>query len=118
MLQYCKPDVDAESDVRMQVPTLAAVPGLVSASPEPCVKVVRSFEEIHMIRKAPRQVGLVTRGWGGGTPYTEVYMYVPRKCPCFWPFFSLCPKKKCKFSIFVPQLNLIFLSLTEEEISQ
>ena len=28
---------------------------------------------------------------GGGTPYTEVYMYVPRKCPCFWPFFSLCP---------------------------
>ena len=26
---------------------------------------------------------------GVGTPYTEVYMYVPRKCPCFWPFFSL-----------------------------
>ena len=54
---------------------------------------------------------------GGGTPYTEVYMYVPRKCPCFWPF-SLCPKKKCKFSLFVPQLNLIIFSFMEEEISQ
>ena len=30
---------------------------------------------------------------GGGTPYTEVYMYVPRKCPCFWPFFSLSEEK-------------------------
>ena len=53
----------------------------------------------------------------GGTPYTEVYMYVPRKCPCFWPFFSLCPKKFFLFSLFVPQLNLIILSFIEEEIS-
>ena len=37
-LPYCKQDAVAESDLRMQVPTLAA--GLVSASSEPSVKVV------------------------------------------------------------------------------
>ena len=68
---------------------------------------------IHVQRVAFRFVAR-----GGGTPYTEVYMYVLRKCPCFWPFFSLCPKKKCKCSLFVPHLNLIILSFTEEEISQ
>ena len=37
---------------------------------------------------------------GGGTPCTEVYMYVPRKCPCFWPFFSLCAPIKPDNSLF------------------
>ena len=32
--------------------------------------------------------------------------------------FSLYPKKKKIFSLFVPQLNLIILSFIEEEISQ
>ena len=50
-----------------------------------------------------KECGLTTleaRGLSrGGTPYTEVYMYVPCKCPCFWPFFSLCPKKFFLFSL-------------------
>ena len=40
VLLYCNPDAVAESDVRMQVPTLPAVPFLVSALPEPSVKVI------------------------------------------------------------------------------
>ena len=40
MLHYCKLDAVAESDVRMPMPTLAAVPRLVYALPEPSVKVV------------------------------------------------------------------------------
>ena len=55
---------------------------------------------------------------GGGTPYTEVYMYMLRKCPCFGHFSLSLSEKKCKFSLFVPQLNLIILSFIEEEISQ
>ena len=40
VLPYCKPDAVAESGVRVQVPTLAAISGLMSASSEQRVKVV------------------------------------------------------------------------------
>ena len=39
------------------------------------------------IRVASLVVGFIPGG--GGTPYTEVYMYVPHKCPCFWPVWWL-----------------------------
>ncbi|KAI0219558.1 hypothetical protein LSAT2_028912 [Lamellibrachia satsuma] len=55
VLLYCKPDVVAESDVRMQVPPLAAVPFLVSVLPEPSLKLTKFNPKI--------VTGLTHRPW-------------------------------------------------------
>ena len=57
-------------------------------------------------------------GGGGVLPILRYTCMCRADAPVLAIFLSLSVAKKCKFSFFVPQLNLIILSFIEEEISQ